>query len=355
MDNINKDGDDEVSVRGVILKLKSAIAYIKSKWIIILISGIIGGGLGLAYSIVKKPTFTAVSTFVLEDKNSSGGGMSQYAGLASLAGIDMGGGNGGLFQGDNIIELYKSRLMIEKALLSSVNLDGKNIKLIDLYVNFNNYRPAWASEGLGNLSFNGDPTNFNRKQDSLINFFTETINKTNLLVSKPDKKLSIIRVEVTSKNEAFSKLFSDKLVGVVNNFYIQTKTKKSAQNIAVMQRQADSVRRSLNSSISGVASSIDAAPNANPFLTSLRVPSQRKQVDVQASTAIYAEVIKNLEISKLSLRQETPLIQVIDAPVYPLKVTKTKKVTGIITGLFLTVTLSIIFLSIKRFFNSLMK
>ena len=349
MDNISDEKPDEVSVKNVILKLKLAIGYLKSKWLTILIIALLGGILGIAYATFKKPTYTAVSTFVLEDKNSGGGSaMSQYAGLASLAGVDLGSGSGGIFQGDNIIELYKSRLMIEKALLSNVNLNGKNVKLIDLYINFSGIKNSLKKENR-NVSFNDSTANFNRLQDSLINEFTDAINKNILLVSKPDKKLSIIRVEVTSKNEAFSKLFNDKLVEVVNKFYVQTKTKQSTQVLTLLQHQADSLRSSLNSSISGVASSIDAAPNANPLLQSLHVPSQRKQIDVQANTTIYAEVIKNLEATKFSLRQETPLIQLIDAPVYPLKVTKTGKVGGFITGFILAMFCCITYLAIRRF------
>lgn len=50
------------------------------------------------------------------DESNKGAGLSQYASLASMAGIDLGGSSsGGIFQSDNILELYKSRLMIEKS------------------------------------------------------------------------------------------------------------------------------------------------------------------------------------------------------------------------------------------------
>jgi uncharacterized protein involved in exopolysaccharide biosynthesis len=153
-----------------------------------------------------------------------------------------------------------------------------------------------------------------------------------LTVNKLDKKLSIIAVQVVSKDELFAKNFNLKLVETVNNFYTLTKTKKSNQNVIVLQRQADSVKMILNSSLSGVASAIDANPNANPQLLALRVPSQKKQVDVQANTAIYAEMVKNLELSKISLRQDMPLIQIIDKPVLPLLKSKLSKLKGIIVG-----------------------
>lgn len=347
---------DEISIKEIILKFRAALRYLKAKKIVILIFAIVGAALGLAYSILKKPVYSAVSTFVL-DEGSKGGGLGQYAGLASLAGIDIGGmgsGSSGIFEGDNILELYKSRVMIEKTLLSEVNIDGKKQLLINRYIDFNKLRTRWKDQGrLNNISFTGDPKNFNRTQDSIITDIVELFNKKLLTVDKLNKKLSIIKVEVLSKDELFAKSFNNKLVETVNEFYLQTKTKKSNQNIKILQHQVDSVRSVLNSSINGVASAIDAAPNANPALLILKVPSQKKQVDVQASTAIYAEMVKNLEISRMALRQETPLIQIIDSPVLPLAVDKLTKIKGLVIGVFAGVFICIIALIFRKILSKM--
>ncbi|MGI4021471.1 MAG: Wzz/FepE/Etk N-terminal domain-containing protein [Janthinobacterium lividum] len=356
MDSSNSNNEvEEVSIREVVLKFKSGWRYLKSKWLTIFLAGVIGGLLGLTYAYFKKPIYTATSTFVLEDNK--GGGLGQYAGLASLAGIDIGGGGAsGIFQGDNIIALYKSRLMIEKALLSSVSINGKKQLLIDRYIDFKKLRDKWKEKDhTKTISFSGNPEKFNRYQDSIISDLVEKFNKSFLNVEKPDKKLNILKVDVATYDELFSKEFNIKLVETVNNFYTETKTKKTAQNVRILQRQADSVKRVLNSSISGVASAIDAAPNANPALITLRVPSQRKQIDVQANTAIYSEIVKNLEVSKLSLRQETPLIQVIDKPILPLSVDHLTKVKGIIIGAFLFSLLTILFIFLKEIFKIIYK
>lgn len=352
MDNSNNSEAEEISIKEVILKIKAAWSYLLSKWITIIIVAIIGGLLGFTYAYIKKPIYTATSTFVLEDSKS--GGLGQYAGLASLAGIDIGGNSNGIFQGDNILELYKSRLMIEKTLLSTVNIGGKKELLIDRYINLNHLRDKWRKKGqISSISFYGNPEKFNRKQDSIITNIVETFNKKVLHVTKPDKKLSIIEVDVSAEDELFSKAFNDKLVETVNNFYTQTKTKKTYQSVQILQKQADSVRRVLNGSISGVASAVDAAPNPNPNQSILRVPSQKKQVDVQASSSIYSEIIKNLELSKLTLRQETPLIQVIDEPVLPLPVDRLGKLKGIVLGGFLGGFLIISYLLVKKIFTNI--
>lgn len=354
MDNNIDIDPEEISLKEIVLKLKLGYNYIISKWIIILICSILGIGVGALYSIFKKPIYTATNTFVLEDNKS--GGLGQYAGLASLAGIDINGGSSsGIFQGDNIIELYKSRVMIEKALLCIVNINGKNEPLINRYIDFNKLRDKWRKKDhIDSVMFYGDPAKFNRKQDSIITNIVEFFNKKVLNVEKLDKKLSIIKVSVATNDELFSKEFNIKLVETVNDFYTQTKTKKSYQNVQILQRQADSVKKILNSSISGVAHAIDAEPNANPLFLTLKVPSQKKQVDVQASTAIYSEIVKNLEVSKISLRQETPLIQVIDKPVLPLPVEHLSILKGIIIGGILGIMIGTLYIVIKKTYFKLM-
>ncbi len=343
--------NDEISLKELIQKIQKWYHYLLSKWKTILLAGIIGAVLGFAYAYFKKPMYTAETTFVLEE-GESGGSLGQYAGLASMVGIDLGGSGGGIFKGDNILELYKSRKMIQETLLSEGIFDGKNQKLIDRYLSFSGFRAQWENKPLlAKINFEQNPSKFTRLQDSVINFVVESINKDYLNVSKIDKKLSIISVKVNAKDEAFAKAFTQNIVKKVNQFYIDTKTKKSSENLAVLQHQADSVKNELNQSISGVASAIDANPNSNPAFQRLRVGSQRKQVDVQASIAIYEEIVKNLELAKITFRKEKPLIQVIDEPVYPLKNDKLGKAKGIILGGIIFGFLWIAFLMFRKALN----
>jgi len=344
MDKSTQQDQDEVSFKDIILKLKSYIKFLKKRWLVLAICGCIGSVAGILYATLKKPIYTATCSFVLEENK--GSGLSQYAGLASMAGIDLsGGGGGGVFEGDNIVALYTSRTMIAKTLLDTAVFNGKPELLIDRYVDFLHLREQWKKKpNIGDVNFNGPFEKFNRVQDSIVMAIVKVINKKVLGVSKPDK------VDVQFGDELFAKNFNDKLVYTVNDFYVKTKTKKSATNVQVLQKQADSLRQVLNSSIGGVASALDAAPNANPSLLTLRVPSQRKQVDVQASSAIYAELVKNLELSKISLLQETPLIQVIDNPLLPLPVEKLGRILGLLGGLILGVFLAAAYVTIAKIY-----
>jgi len=339
---------EEVSLRDLLLKLKEWYHYLLSKWAIILIAAIIGGGLGSIYAYLKKPVYTAACRFVLEEGESSGA-LGPYAGLASMVGVDLGAGASGVFQGDNIIELYRSRKMICQALLSKDTFNNKEQLLIDRYIEFNKLRQSWQkNERIANINFSIPVRQYTLQHDSLISTFVEDIKKNYLSVGKPDKKLSILEVEVKSEDEQFAKAFGEKIMSKVNDFYVQTKTKKSAENLAILQHQADSVRAILNNSITGVAAAMDANPNTNPAFQRLRAPSQRKQVDVQANGAIYEEVVKNLEMAKITVRKDKPLIQVIDEPVLPLKIEKVGRLKGAAVGGLCVVFLVVIFLVAKR-------
>jgi len=345
---------EQTSLREIIDTLNAMFRYIFQKWKVIFIVGIIGAVLGLAYSIYKKPTYTATLTFVLEDGEGMGGALGQYAGLASMVGIDLGGASGGgIFKGDNIMELYKSRSIIAKSLLGS--FDDKDL-LIDRYIAFNNLRANWTKNPkLKNINFHVPSDQFTVQHDSILTDAVKTINKKMLEVTKPDKKLNIIKVEVEAKDEGFAKKFTETLVKEVNGFYTDTKTKKSTENLRILQKQTDSVKAELRKAISGVASSNDAIPNANPARQILKVPGQNKQIDVKANTAILEELVKNLEISKVSSRNNRPLIQIIDAPVLPLTKNAMGKVLGVIIGGLLAGFLAVFIYCAKFVFKSLLE
>lgn len=353
--------DDETSIKDLILNFKNSISYVKSKWLVILLCGIIGSGLGFLLSKFKKTTYSATTTFVLEGGGDGGGKLGQYAGLASMAGIDIGSsGGGGIFQGDNILELYKSRKMIESTLLSVVNSDGKNQLLIDRYLDFNQLRESWSKyPALYHIQFVKNPSKvknseLTRLQDSIINGVVLDINNNYLKVSKPDTKLNIIKVVVTSKNEVFSKMFNDELVKNVNDFYVQTKTKKSVANVNILQQKVDSVRKVMNGAIYSSSAIADATPNLNVTRQVQRAaPIQRSTFNAETNKTILAELVKNLEMSKMSMLSEAPLIQVVDQPVYPLEKEKLSFIKGIVLGFFIFSCLSVVVLLVKRVLKNL--
>ena len=356
-----EQNSDEISLKELIFKIREWWQYLLSRWVFILIVGILGGGIGLTYAWLTKPTYQAVVTFALEDDKGSGGGLSGALGLASSLGIDLGTSAGGAFSGANLIELMKSRKIVEKALLSNIEVENKKITVADLLLEITGKKAGLQEKGMwkGDSFFKLNPSNgsMSLQQDSVITLLYGLITGTGglLSVAQKDKKVSILSVEVKSTHEMFSKIFAETIVREVSDFYVETKSKKAKSNLAILQKQADSIRNELNQAITGVAISADNTYNLNPALNVNRVHSTKKQIDVQANTAILTQLVTNVEMAKVTLMRETPLIQLIDQPTLPLKKEKPGRLKSLLLGGFLGGFLALLVLVIQRIGKKVMQ
>ena len=134
------------------------------------------------------------------------------------------------------------------------------------------------------------------------------------------------------QDEKFTKYVCERLAKEVSDYYIETKSKKARINSEILKKQVDSVRAELNNSISNVASEIDNNYNLNPALSKKASAGKKKAIDVQANTAILTQLVTQSELAKIALRKETPLIQLIDKPIYPLDMQKSSKLKFLIIG-----------------------
>ena len=348
--------NDEISLKELLEKGSEWYAYLLSQWKMIVLAGIIGAVLGLTYSVIKKPVYTASLSFALEDEKGGSGGLGSALGLASSLGLDLGGGGGSIFTGSNLTELFKSRSMVEQTLLSPVTYNGKIISLAEMYIEDNEWRDKWNDNPkYKNIQFspNADRKKYTRVHDSILGVIYLNLSKTGLTVAQKDKKIAIINIDVASTSELFSKYFCEALAKKVSDFYIETKSKKSRDNMLILERQTDSIRRELNGAITGVAVANDNTFGLNPAMNVRRAPSARRQVDVQANTAILTELVKQSELAKVTLRKETPLIQIIDRPILPLSKEKFGKTKGIMLGGLLAGFFGVLILVLRRLIKNI--
>ena len=354
--NTEQFDNDEISLKELVLKIKEWYQFLISKWKLIVLMGVIGGVIGFTYAYFQKPTYKAVLTFAMEEEKSGGGGLGGALGLASQFGIDLGSSGGGAFSGANLIELMKSRKLVEKTLLSPIEVDGKAQSLVEYYLAFNEIKKDWDEKPLlKNVSFpiDADRTKFTLQQDSILKNLAAGLIKKDLVISQKDKKVSILSIEMNSTNEQFAKVFCETIAKETSEYYVEIKSKKSKMNVDILQHQADSIRAELNSAITGVAAAADNVFNLNSAMNVRRTPSARRQVDVQANTAILTQLVGNLELAKVTLRKETPLLQIIDRPSFPLEKEKVGKLKSLVLGGFLAGFLTVLYLVFSSLYKKL--
>lgn len=341
--------NDEVSLKYILLQIKDWFYYLLSKWLILLIAGIIGGSLGLWYAYSSKPTYTAPLSFILSNNDANAGLM----GLASQFGVDLGTGGNDAFMGDNIISLMTSRNMVQKAMLQKA--PQKNETLINMLVKDMKLNASWDKypRTKGSFPFPDDAAKMTYVQDSLCRGIYEMVRDNFLTVDRPDKTLSVYAVSTTCKNELFSHYLTTGLVNVTSRFYIDTKTSVARNSLNMLMHEADSMRAILGASVAGAAKVYDNTYNLNPAYQVQRAPAQEGQLRVGALATAYGEVLKNLELAKISLQKETPLYQIIDEPHLPLVAKKPSKLIMLLAGGILAGILVAGFFIVRRVLKNL--
>jgi uncharacterized protein involved in exopolysaccharide biosynthesis len=291
--------------------LNRFLNYFISQYKLVLYITLISTILGFLYGKFQPSSYKATTTFIVEDK--SGKGAAGLSGLASQFGIDpiglTGGGGAGLFDGDNVLEIIKSRGIIEKVLLTKMNNTTNGQTIADYYIQISDFKSAFESKNINTKSLNFIAiaevgAKHSVVQDSILYILYSEISK-NLTVEKRNKKSTIITLQVASPDQVFSKTFAEELTKQTSDLYIDIKTGNLSKSIERIQKKADSLQNSL----------------VGIFQNSFQINMSRNDLserDKTFSSTLYAEVVKNLETLKLSLINQTPVIQVIDTPKLPL-------------------------------------
>ncbi|MES2330179.1 MAG: Wzz/FepE/Etk N-terminal domain-containing protein [Bacteroidota bacterium] len=331
---------ETVKIIDVIDGLKHFIRHMLKQWLIIFVTVLATVLIAFSYYFFQKPAYEGSVTFILEEKSSMGGGLSN---IASQFGFDIGsitGGSSGMFSGDNILDILKSRVIMEKVLLSKVDsTKGANSPtLADLFINVGGFAKKWQGKPqLANISFAGivpgKPNTI--LQDSVLNIIYKRLYNKHITVERLNKKGSIIKINTTSTNQEFSKLFTERLLDETRSMYVQIKTGFANANVARLERKADSLMRIINNKAYEAASL--QVLDANTAFKSSAVPVESSQRDKTVAYAVYTEVVKNLEATRMAVASQTPVIQLLDTPKYPLEDNKKDVpfllVFGIIAGL----------------------
>jgi hypothetical protein len=341
---IERSTKKEISLAELIVQIKATLSYVFSKWKIIFIASFFGVALGIVLAFLTPIRYVSKTTFVVEESKTAGG----LASLAGQFGLDIGGvSGGGVFSGDNILLFLKSETLCREALMTPYDSTGNEV-LADRYAASSGLKKQWRNnKKIGDISFaKFRKSDMPRKEDSLIQYIIrKRILENDLFVYKPDKKASFINVTSIMRDEMLSKLFTERLVTIATRLYIESKTKVKQANVAILQRRADSLAAILNSKTYVAASSQQSLIDVNPALRTAPITAEISTREKTMVGTIFAEVVKNLEISKTILSQEVPAIQIVDQSSLPLEKKKMSKLfTGLLGGFLVGVVLVMYYL-----------
>ena len=324
--------NEEIQLKDIIFLIKDYIIELYNKKFKIIIFCFLIMGLVFFVSANKEPNYKAELTFVVEDEKVANP-ISSMSGIASQFGFDALVGGTSTFSQQNIMHLLKSRGVLSKTLLEEVKFEDNYDQIIEHYISIYNLDEHWGDDiFLKNLDFDNS---LGLIHDSIITIVFNEIISEKLNVEIENDETNIISLSFISSKEVFSKLFVEILIRQMSKMYVSHQTMKASNTINFLQSRADSVFLELESSERDYARTKDI--NQRIIKASGRLKELQLMRNVEVLNTMYLEIIKNLEIAKMTLLNQTPIIQVIDQPILPLKNTN----------------ISIPFILILAFFGSL--
>lgn len=288
-----------------------ALSKLKANFVKILLISALTSIVALGGILVSPQRYQAHLLLAVEEGESSG-----WQNLLAQFGLDVGGLNpGGIFEGESLVKLFKTRYMIERTLMDTVAMPRGSSNLATAMFRYT----EWGTEGAEFASnvFPDNRADFTPLQDSLMMLLAEEVAAENLDVYKPDKKLSLVHVNVTHENKYIAQALTESIVQNTTEYFLETITSKARKNLQVLQNQRDSAQDYLSAALRRNAGARDAM--VNPLFQSGQVDQYETYVDLQIANALFVEIAKNLTLAEIGLRKQTPLIQVIERPNFPLK------------------------------------
>lgn len=301
--------------------IKSSLAWMKKKVILFLVVLMLGWVGVWVFHVISKPKYKATCSFVLEEKSPASG----MAGIASQFGLDVSaltGGAGSFFSGENIGDIIKSSSVLEEVLLSPV--PDEKFLLADLYVSSSGMKleRGWKDR-LRDFQFSKVANQSDKQHiaDTTLLVIIKRIREKNLGVERLNKKGSIYSVSFASSDPFLASLMTQRLVSSTAKLYVDIKTRNLTGNISKMEAKADSLRMLFGAKVSQAYSY--QVLDANEAYNLNRAAAEVSSGDKTVLYGLYAEVMKNLEISRLMLVSQTPVIQILDKPAQPLTDSRT--------------------------------
>ena len=339
---------DEITLRDIVLSVQGALRYLKTKWLFLLLAGLLGSVLGYLHAKFKPLTHTATLVFAFSESPDA---KSSLSGIASQFGVNLGGGGEGAFQGDNLLELMKSRTLVEKALMQQAEVGGKTDFLVNHIIRHEYKRGETKEERQHDVLFKDSNRFF--LGDSFLGVYHRAILENNqLAVSKKDDELAFVEVSFTSQNDTVSKVFVEGLVYQATELYRELKMKRFSSTVQLLDKKIDSVEVELRKSMYSVAAQED---QGSLYIRSTpQVGQVRSQYKAQVLGTMHAELVKNAELQKTLMAQQEPLFEIIDRPVYPLETKRLSRLLALVLGGFGGVFVLMLILLGKRGYSNMM-
>jgi LPS O-antigen subunit length determinant protein (WzzB/FepE family) len=301
----------------------------RGKWFIAL-GGLLFAIITAAIVFSQPNEYTATTSVMPELESSDAGGLSKFAGLASLAGVDL----SSMSSSDAVRpDLYPSVINNTSFFLYLLEQDVKTsesdkVNFLEFYIEKYKLQEDTVSNQRGFLiklkeSLGIAPTLI-LKTDSISDLIYIPEYKGEIIeelkekiVANMDKKTGIISVSVELPDPItaayVAKISMDYLTGFVTNY----RTEKTRQDLNFLAEQLGAAKGKYYNTQSKKAQYSDEFQSATIRLQVADIQRERIEADYRVSSSFYTELMKQYESAKMDLQKQTPVFKTLEQPIIP--------------------------------------
>lgn len=342
--------DNEISLKEVVLKIKSYIKELFKYWWLIVLFIIPFLIKNVYQALHTPPEYTAEIRFLVE--GDSGGGMTGIGGLLGSFGFNKGAKNNPF----KIIEVAKSKSMISDVIFSKEN-DFLANEIITAY----KLDERWAEsnpEMLG-LRFNKDSIeNFSEQERraflSVYKFIIGTQNSEEnaLMRISVNDDSGIFMINSTSIDEHISLHLTNNTYDLLKLFFEEKIVEDKSNTVALLKEKLDSLESVIGRKTLQIARFDDR--NRGIYSNEAEYQKRKLELEIQGLTAAYTETWKNYEVAEYNYKTSKPLFLLIDKPYAPLSSSSPSLIMNIIFAILLGSLLGMVFIIGRKIYRDIM-
>lgn len=317
----------------------------KEKWWVVLIT-LLFAVLGGIYAFNVREEFVS-SGKILPEVSGKGGGLSQYSGLAALAGVDLGaiGASGTDAMRPDLYPNVISSTPFYLNLLKAKVRTKENKEFT-----FEQYYQSVIEEG--KKAEEKILKKYPVKEEGII-----VINQLNELrlknlrervTSSIDKKSGVITITTKMPDPVVAADITQFAMKYLMNYITNYRTEKYKMDVDFLGEQLSGARGKYYSNQQKRASYADQYQMGAMRLQSADVQRERLESDYRMSSTVYNEILKKYEEAKFMVHKETPVFKVLEPPVVPVLKSEPKKAFIIAIFVILGGILGCIFVILRR-------
>lgn len=319
------------------------IIWKEKVWIILIT--LLSAGLGIIKALSMKEEFVSFGK-ILPEYQSKAGGLGQFSGLASLAGIDVssaGGGGGDAIRPDLYPDLLKSTpFFLDLFKIKVKTKDNKEMLFSQFYDTF--VLDNKIEEKDTKIKFPAS------NQYIVVSYQTEKNLKDlrERISAVMDKKSGLITVTVKLPDPFVATVITDYSMNFLANYITNYRTEKAKRDLNFLAERLDAAKGKYYTNQAKKAQYSDQYQLSMMKLQAADLQRERIESEYKISSTFYNSLLQKYEEAKLKLQQETPVIKVLEPPVVPNKRSEPKRAIVVLIATFLGGILGIVFGLIRK-------